>query len=172
MRSYCTHIACRNLPHVNWHYWVQLEISFCPRLLVFGEEPQLGNPGSSEGEMQLLLARELPFLRDLARLLDRLGLLVENLLLQLGSLCAEHTRKATILQGMSPCLSSGNVMLKEAELLCSALEVRDGCPGDHVRTAFLTVADSLAMLIRIESICSRNPNLSSAFAMFARWSAP
>ena len=24
------------------------------------------------------------------------------------------------------------------------------------------------MLLRIESICSRNPNLSSAFAMFAR----
>ena len=114
------------------HHLVQLEISFCPRLLVFGEEPQLGSPGSSEGEMQLLLARELPFLRDLARILDRLGLLVKNILLQLGSLCAEHTRKATILQGMLPCLNFGSVMLKEAELLGTTIEIHDSWPPAQV----------------------------------------
>ena len=50
--------------------------------------------------LQVMLA--LPFLRAVVASLDRLSLLLENLLLQLGSLCAEHTRKATILQGGFP----------------------------------------------------------------------
>jgi len=85
------------------HFTLQLDEDFCPKLLIFGEEPQeAAAGGSAEGDLQVMLATALPFLRAVVAILDSLSLLLENLLLQLGSLCAEHTRKATILQGMHP----------------------------------------------------------------------
>ncbi len=76
-----------------------MEEDLCPKLVAFGEEPQGSISNSREGDAQLLTAKALPFLQALVQALDRLCLLLENLLLQVGSLCAEHTRKATILQG-------------------------------------------------------------------------
>lgn len=78
---------------------MQLEEDVCPKLVAFGEEPQAAIASSGEGDVQIMMAKALPFLQKLLHLLDRLCSVLENLLLQLGSLCAEHTRKATILQG-------------------------------------------------------------------------
>lgn len=94
----------------------QLEQNFCPRLVAFGEEPQLLNPNSgssSSNSRQTLLMKALPFFQALLSCLDRLTNVLENLLLQLGSLCAEHTRKATILQGLClfDCRQKSNKLL-------------------------------------------------------------
>ena len=78
---------------------VQLDQDICPKLVIFGEEPQGGVSASREGDAQLMMAKTVPFLQSLSTLLERLSAVLENMLVQLGSLCAEHTRKATILQG-------------------------------------------------------------------------
>ncbi len=76
----------------------QAELEFYPALLLLGE----GGAGvGGEGAAQAALARLLPALHALAALLARLEAAAGNLLGQLGALCCEQTRKATILQGMA-----------------------------------------------------------------------
>ena len=72
---------------------MQAEQHAYPLLLMFGE----GCPAPPEPAAALVAA--LPGLRDIAELTEALQRLALNLLCQLGGLCAEHTRKATILQG-------------------------------------------------------------------------
>lgn len=72
---------------------MQAEEQAYPLLLMFGE----GCPKPPEPAAALVAA--LPALRDVVDLADALQRLALNLLCQLGGLCAEHTRKATILQG-------------------------------------------------------------------------
>lgn len=79
---------------------LQVEVDILPKLIVFGEEPQYFQSGSvTEGEAQVWLAQTVPFFKRLETILDGIQAFAENLLVQLGSLCAGHTRKATILQG-------------------------------------------------------------------------
>ena len=42
--------------------------------------------------------------------------------------------------------------------------------GDHARSAMLATAESLAWLLRVEILLSRNPNIPAAFAMLSRCS--
>ncbi|KAK9842285.1 hypothetical protein WJX81_004630 [Elliptochloris bilobata] len=113
----------------------QAEAEFYPALLLFGEGP--GGVGG-EGAAQKGLARLLPALRALAALLTRLEAAAANLLGQLGALCCEQTRKATILQ------------------------------GKFAGSAFRALAEALGVLVRLEAIIGHNRHLHSAFAMFRR----
>ncbi len=61
---------------------------------MFGE----GCPEGPDPAAALVAA--LPGLRDVVDLIEALQRLALHLLSQLGGLCAEHTRKATILQGL------------------------------------------------------------------------
>ena len=54
-------------------------------------------------DLTAALVAALPGLRDVVDLVEALQRLALNLLSQLGGLCAEHTRKATILQGSHLC---------------------------------------------------------------------
>lgn len=51
-------------------------------------------------EPAVALAAALPDLLDTVHLAQAARLVAHSLLSQLGSMCAEHTRKATILQGL------------------------------------------------------------------------
>ena len=78
---------------------LQAEADFFPALLLYGAGPA-GIGG--EGAAQAGLAWLLPRLRALSELVAQLEAAAGNLLGQLGALCSEQTRKATILQGAPP----------------------------------------------------------------------
>ena len=93
--------VCIDVQTLRNRYLVHLQLDdvIAPKLSIFGEEPQNFQGTLSEGNMQIWLAQTIPFLRQLEEIADILKAFLENLLIQLGSLCAEHTRKSTILQG-------------------------------------------------------------------------
>ncbi|CAL8470925.1 g10467 [Coccomyxa elongata] len=115
----------------------QIERVLCPKLLMFGEE-LFAPRGDEEGTMQIALAHFLPSLQELQALLEQLEGVTVNLLAQLGALCAEQLRKATILQ------------------------------GTHATIAFLGLATSLGTMLRLDCIVTRNTHLVPAFAMLRR----
>eukprot|EP00208_Stichococcus_sp_RCC1054_P004877 CAMPEP_0206144824 /NCGR_PEP_ID=MMETSP1473-20131121/25491_1 /ASSEMBLY_ACC=CAM_ASM_001109 /TAXON_ID=1461547 /ORGANISM="Stichococcus sp, Strain RCC1054" /LENGTH=291 /DNA_ID=CAMNT_0053540797 /DNA_START=375 /DNA_END=1246 /DNA_ORIENTATION=- len=103
-----------------------------PLLLMFGE----GCPKPPEPAAALVAA--LPALRDVVDLADALQRLALNLLCQLGGLCAEHTRKATILQ------------------------------GEAAQAVFLATAEVLGALLRLECLAQHAAALKPAFAALRR----
>ena len=103
----------------------QAEAEFFPALLLYGEGPA-GIGG--EGAAQAGLAQLLPKLRALGELLARLEAAAGNLLGQLGALCCEQTRKATILQGTPPCPLPFGWALRLQKYAQQACIVRAGLP--------------------------------------------
>ncbi|KAK9829570.1 hypothetical protein WJX72_006545 [[Myrmecia] bisecta] len=106
-----------------------------PVLLMFGEGRASGD-ASHEGDLQAAFAQLLAPLRQLSQLLYHLQACCANLLCQLGALCAEQTRKSTILQ------------------------------GSHAVTAFSRLAQGLGVLLRLEYIIHRNPVIAAGFAAY------
>ena len=78
---------------------MQLE-EVAPKLIIFGEEPQRFQGENEHHETLIWLAKSLEVFQELEDTATLLKLFLENMLIQLGSLCSEHTRKPTILQGM------------------------------------------------------------------------
>ena len=117
--------VCIDVQTLRNRYLVHLQLDdvIAPKLSIFGEEPQNFQGTVYEGNLQIWLAQTMPFLRQLEEIADILKAFLENLLVQLGSLCAEHTRKSTILQGEASNFSTLCHPLLHAALFISCVAI-------------------------------------------------